>query len=249
MATKNILFLFGAAGAGKTTFATNFKEKQSRMAVTLVNLDPVVRDRGQFDFDICDYVSVEDVMDEFDYGPNGGLFESLRYLEEIFFPDETVDDESVPFLQPDSITIFDCPGQIELFLHSSIIPNFIKRFSSREDCSIAICYLTDGTTISSLNKFRFNLLIALVSTNRFVFPMLNLITKTDLMDRSQRSVVWDETGSCVSVELDSEGSQFDRRLNEFVELYGMSTFVPVDWEDDSCVEMVFENVGRVLGLD
>lgn len=66
----------GPAGAGKSTFSGSFLAhlQNSRRSGHLVNLDPAAE---KFDYapsiDIRDLVSLEDVMGELGYGPNGGL--------------------------------------------------------------------------------------------------------------------------------------------------------------------------------
>lgn len=68
----------GPAGAGKSTFSTSFINhlRASKRTGHLVNLDPAA-DPASFEFepaiDIKDLVSLEDVMTELGYGPNGGL--------------------------------------------------------------------------------------------------------------------------------------------------------------------------------
>lgn len=68
----------GPAGAGKSTFASAFMThlQTSRRAGHLVNLDPAAASTS-FEYapviDIKDLVSLEDVMGELGYGPNGGL--------------------------------------------------------------------------------------------------------------------------------------------------------------------------------
>jgi GTPase SAR1 family protein len=68
----------GPAGAGKSTFTTSFLTylRTSRRTGHLVNLDPAASSTS-FEYepaiDIKDLVSLEDVMGEMGYGPNGGL--------------------------------------------------------------------------------------------------------------------------------------------------------------------------------
>lgn len=68
----------GPAGAGKSTFSNSFLThlSTSRRTGHLVNLDPAANAES-FEYepviDIKDLVSLEDVMAELDYGPNGGL--------------------------------------------------------------------------------------------------------------------------------------------------------------------------------
>jgi len=68
----------GPAGAGKSTFCTAFIThlQMSKRTAHLVNLDPAASTDSfehQPSIDIRDLVSLEDVMEELGYGPNGGL--------------------------------------------------------------------------------------------------------------------------------------------------------------------------------
>ena len=68
----------GPAGAGKSTFSNSFMThlQASRRTSHLVNLDPAASDTS-FEYepaiDIKHLVSLQDVMTELGYGPNGGL--------------------------------------------------------------------------------------------------------------------------------------------------------------------------------
>ena len=68
----------GPAGAGKSTFTGAYLNhlRMAKRTAHLVNLDPAASPTS-FEFepaiDIKDLVSLEDVMSELEYGPNGGL--------------------------------------------------------------------------------------------------------------------------------------------------------------------------------
>lgn len=67
----------GPAGAGKTTFTTSFLThlEASKRRAHLVNLDPAAPPNEEHSaaIDIRDLISLDDVMEELSYGPNGGL--------------------------------------------------------------------------------------------------------------------------------------------------------------------------------
>lgn len=72
------VFITGPAGAGKSTFAGAFINhlRLSKRTAHLVNLDPAAAPTSfQFEpaIDIRDLVSLDDVMSELEFGPNGGL--------------------------------------------------------------------------------------------------------------------------------------------------------------------------------
>jgi GPN-loop GTPase len=68
----------GPAGSGKSTFSNALITHlhTSRRTGNLVNLDPAAAPDG-FEYeptiDIRELISLQDVMDELEYGPNGGL--------------------------------------------------------------------------------------------------------------------------------------------------------------------------------
>ena len=68
----------GPAGAGKSTFSNALMThlQTSKRTGHLVNLDPAANsDAFEYEpvIDIRDLISLEDVMTELEYGPNGGL--------------------------------------------------------------------------------------------------------------------------------------------------------------------------------
>jgi GPN-loop GTPase len=72
------VLITGPAGSGKTTFSTSFIThlRTSKRSAHLVNLDPANTTFAadiQPVIDIRDLISLEDVMTELQYGPNGAL--------------------------------------------------------------------------------------------------------------------------------------------------------------------------------
>ena len=88
------VFITGPAGAGKSTFTGAFINhlRLSKRTAHLVNLDPAAAPASfQFEpaIDIRDLVSLDDVMSELEFGPNGGLvycFECVCSLSNEFNP-------------------------------------------------------------------------------------------------------------------------------------------------------------------
>ena len=84
-AMRYAVLVTGPAGAGKSTFCASLMTHlhASRRTGHLVNLDPAAAP-DSFEYaptiDIKDLVSVEDVMSELGYGPNGGLVYCFEYV-------------------------------------------------------------------------------------------------------------------------------------------------------------------------
>jgi GPN-loop GTPase len=77
--------VMGPAGAGKSTYCSTIMShcQSIKRSVHLVNLDPAAE---HFDYEptinITDLISLEDVMEELHYGPNGGLIYCLEHVVE-----------------------------------------------------------------------------------------------------------------------------------------------------------------------
>lgn len=71
--------------------------------------------------DIRDLVSVQDVMEELDFGPNGGLIYAMEFLT------KNLDwlEEELETFGDDDYLILDCPGQIELYTHIPVMPAIV----------------------------------------------------------------------------------------------------------------------------
>lgn len=70
------ILVTGPAGSGKSTFCSSLLSHlhASRRAGHLMNLDPAAESfQYEPSVDIKDLISLEDVMSELGYGPNGGL--------------------------------------------------------------------------------------------------------------------------------------------------------------------------------
>lgn len=94
-----------------------------------MNLDPA-NDRLPYSaaLDITELISLEDVMQEYSLGPNGGMIFCLEYLEKNFSWLEdslkklkTEDGEEAEYI------VFDMPGQVELSTNHDSLRNIVKR--------------------------------------------------------------------------------------------------------------------------
>jgi GTPase SAR1 family protein len=77
------VFITGPAGAGKSTFCSALITHAQTLGRTvhLMNLDPAA---DKFDYeptiDIRELISLNDVMDELEFGPNGGLVYCFEWV-------------------------------------------------------------------------------------------------------------------------------------------------------------------------
>nr|VWO96906.1 GPN-loop GTPase 3 [Ganoderma boninense] len=105
----------GPAGAGKSTFCNGIMThlQTSKRSGHLVNMDPAANsDAFEYEpsIDIRDLITLEDVMEELGYGPNGGLVYCFEYLLENM---DWLDEELGGY--EDDYLIIDCPGELTAF--------------------------------------------------------------------------------------------------------------------------------------
>jgi GTPase SAR1 family protein len=79
------IFIIGTAGSGKTLLTAAFNEwlKIGKQNVATVNLDPGALTLPYApDIDIRDYISVDQLMEEYGLGPNGALVMAADLIAE-----------------------------------------------------------------------------------------------------------------------------------------------------------------------
>ena len=146
----------GPPGCGKTTYCNGMSQFCNQMgrAVSVINLDfaneHITKHRLQREgddskassnhegaeednrafydcaIDVRDLVSLENVMEEYTLGPNGGLIFCMEYLKEHI--DWLL--EKISTLE-DKYLIIDCPGQVELYSHQTVVQDIINILQKR----------------------------------------------------------------------------------------------------------------------
>lgn len=131
--------VLGSPGAGKSTYCNGsinctFFSRIQRMLTSppvqqfmsaigrkcsVVNLDPA-NDHTTYPcaIDVRDLVKLEEIMEEDQLGPNGGVLYALEELEHNM---EWLE-QGLSELGEDYV-LFDCPGQVELYTHHSSLRN------------------------------------------------------------------------------------------------------------------------------
>ncbi|KAH7916175.1 GPN-loop GTPase [Hygrophoropsis aurantiaca] len=170
----------GPAGAGKSTFSTSFMThlRMSKRSAHIVNLDPAATgDAFEYEpaIDIRDLVSLEDVMQEMGYGPNGGLVYCFEYLLQNM---DWLEEELGGF--DDDYLIIDCPGQIELYTHHPFLPTLVRNLS-RMGIRTCAAYLLESQFMEDRYKFFSGVLSAMSAMVNLEIPWINIMSKMDLV--------------------------------------------------------------------
>ncbi|KAI0751336.1 GPN-loop GTPase [Daedaleopsis nitida] len=170
----------GPAGVGKSTFCNGLITHlhTSKRSAHLVNLDPAANaDAFEYEpsIDIRDLITLEDVMGELGYGPNGGLVYCFEYLLENM---DWLDEELGGY--EDDYLIFDCPGQIELYTHHPFLPTLVRHLQ-RLGLRTSAVYLIESQFMEDKYKFFSGVLSAMSAMVNLEVPWINIMSKMDLV--------------------------------------------------------------------
>jgi len=198
-----VLFVVGTAGAGKSTLVTAFQRwaRFLEVDVLAVNLDPGA-ERVHYDteYDVRDLVSLSDVMDEYDLGPNGAqiLAADLVAAQAYDIQDE-LDGLSGDLL------IIDTPGQVELFAFREASNHLVEVLG--QDRS-ALIFLFDPMLSRSASGFVSQMLLSNIVHFRLGQPTANFLSKADLLepDDLERVLEWGERLDVLEAALFDESS-------------------------------------------
>jgi len=198
------VLIIGMAGSGKTVLTGTFLEwlKFKDQNVLSLNLDPgTLKLPYNPDIDVRDYININELMEKYELGPNGALILAsdllADHIEEIQSNVEEVD--------PD-ILLVDTPGQIELFAFRESGP-FITRAISQE--RKAVVYLLDAPFCKNPLNYISNMFIAAAVYNRLLQPQVYVLSKADLIQKSdlENMVDWSDDINLLETSLkESSGS-------------------------------------------
>ncbi len=187
----------GPAGAGKSTFCASLITHAQTIgrSVHLFNLDPAA-DRFEYEptIDIRDLINLEDVMEELEFGPNGGLIYCFEYVlnpgnlaeyRYLLNNLDWLDDELGAY--EDDYLIIDCPGQIELYTHVPLLPRLTNYLSIHLNFRTSAVYLIDSQFMQDKSKFFAGVMSAMSCMLSLGISMVCLMSKMDLVkDRKGR---------------------------------------------------------------
>jgi GTPase SAR1 family protein len=201
-----LTYIVGTAGSGKSLLTSNlvswYANKGS--SVISVNLDPGVLTLPYSpDVDIRNYINIEDIMDNYQLGPNGALiFASDLIATRINDLQNEIDELNAEYV------IVDTPGQMELFAYRASGPFVIKNLRCDNK---ALLFLLDGSLMSSPVNFISIALLGISLQLRIQTPQIPVLTKSDLVgDKVKRILNWALNSNYLLSDLrnDVEGNQY-----------------------------------------
>ncbi|PVV02099.1 hypothetical protein BB560_003455 [Smittium megazygosporum] len=226
----------GPAGSGKSTFCSVALEyyRNAKRSVHLMNLDPAAE---KFEYspsiDIRDLITLEDVMEELDYGPNGGLLYCFEFLmENIDWLEEQIGEYTDDYL------IIDCPGQIELYTHIPIMRKFCDILKTSFNFNIVGVYCLESQFVEDVTKYFSGVMSATSSMFNLELPQINVMTKMDLIPESQRADLENETSP--------KYFMLNKAISSLINEFSMVSFIPLDITDEDSVAYVLSHADNAI---
>jgi GTPase SAR1 family protein len=196
-----VIFVVGTAGAGKSSLVTAYQRwaRFLEVDVMAINLDPGA-ERVHYDpeFDVRDLVSLSDVMNEYDLGPNGAQILAADLVasqaEDVF--------EQIEGLSGDML-IVDTPGQVELFAFREASSHLVDVIGQGRACLV---FLFDPMLSRTPSGFVSQMLLSSIVHFRLGLPTANFLYKTDLLEPEELEKImeWGDNLDILEVALYEE---------------------------------------------
>ncbi|XP_047002498.1 GPN-loop GTPase 3 [Schistocerca americana] len=246
--------VMGPAGSGKSTYCSTLVKHAAdeKKVINVVNLDPAAE---FFDYDpvvdIRQLIHVDDAMEdeELKFGPNGGLVFCMEYLvENIDWLEEQLGEDE------DDYTLFDCPGQIELYTHMTVMRQLVEHLQ-RQDFRLCAVFLIDSQFMVDPAKFLSGTMAALSVMTNLELPHINVLSKMDLLSKTARSrldsyLEPDPHALLGEMETTSKWNQKYNRLTEaigrLIEDYSLVRFYPFDVRDEENIADIMLTIDNMI---
>lgn len=176
------ILVIGMAGSGKTTFLQRVNSDLHSVAKPpyILNLDPAVTHLPfTANIDIRDTVDYQEVMKQYNLGPNGGIVTALNLFTTKF--DQVLTHVEKRAQSVDYI-VLDTPGQIEIFTWSASGAIITDAMASAVPTVVA--YVIDTPRTSSPATFMSNMLYACSILYKTRLPFILVFNKTDILSHT-----------------------------------------------------------------
>ncbi|GAX83076.1 hypothetical protein CEUSTIGMA_g10502.t1 [Chlamydomonas eustigma] len=243
---KYAQLVVGPAGCGKSTFCNTLYQHCQTIgrSVHIVNLDPAAESfEYPVSFDVRDLVTLEEVMEELQLGPNGGLLYCMEYLEDNL--EEWLGEQLQGYGDEDQL-VFDCPGQIELYSHLNMFKTFVE-YLRQDGWAVCVVYCLDCHFMTDASKFISGSMQALSAMVKLELPHINVLTKMDIYPdkRDVEEFLIPEPKHLLDRLTAETGPRF-RALNKSVASllneFSLISFVPLDITDEDSIAEVLHNI-------
>lgn len=172
----------GPPGSGKTTYVAGMQQALHSLGrqVCVVNLDPAANPHLPYisNIDIRELITVEEVMEQLQLGPNGALIYCMEYLaSNLHWLKQQVEQQQ----QHNNYLLIDFPGQVELYTCSSALTAVFSYLADLSTQHLTVINLVDSCHLQSPETYLSILLLSLATMMKLAFPHINVLTKIDLL--------------------------------------------------------------------
>ena len=174
--------VIGPPGSGKSTYCTGMYDLLTSLGrdVRVINLDPACSPQLPYPcaIDIRSLITLQDVMDCYGLGPNGGIIYAMEHLA------TNIDwlRQQIAQLPSSAYLLFDFPGQVELYTCSAALDTLFQYLQSTSSHLTAV-HLIDSYHLHSPSTFLSAALLSLSSMCRLSLPHVNVLSKIDACER------------------------------------------------------------------
>ncbi len=249
-------YFIGTAGSGKSSLTGDFQnyllKRDPEISVITINLDPGVKIMPYTpDIDIRDFIVLEEVMEKYGLGPNGGMILAsdlmVNYLDDL--------KDEIDEYNPDWVLV-DTAGQLELFAFRETGP-LIASALGFGDVERSVSFLFDSNFVLRPNGFISTLLIAASVQFRFRnISQINLLSKVDLIDEDQIDMIinWSQDFQALEDSTSEREKGLIRELSMliaevFTQLGSTAELVPCTIKEEDGLDLLFGYLQRIFDSD
>lgn len=192
------VYFVGTAGSGKSTLVKSYRDWLGNNGIDCmtINLDPGV-DMLPYDadIDIREWVALDEVMGEYNLGPNGAQIVAADLMAvNIKKITDLLDGVRTEYV------LVDTPGQLELFAFRESSNVIVEAFGKEKSM---VVYLSDPMLCKTSNGFVSNVVLSSLVEFRLQLPVINILTKADLMkdEDRDRMISWFENSDSLYDDL------------------------------------------------
>jgi len=241
------IYFVGTAGSGKSTLTHAFNEwchRQGYDAIA-VNLDPGVKKIPYSpEIDVREWISLEEVMKEYNLGPNGAQIVCADMLAlNVNELEERLGEYRADYV------LFDTPGQLELFVFRSAGKVIIEQLGKEKSL---LAFLIDPSLATTPTNFASQLLLSATTQFKLGVPLVNILTKTDIVDKEALDMIieWGKKPEKLQEDL-MKGSSLYSQMSEGImevirEMEAHTSLIPISSETWEGMEDLYAEIQNIF---
>lgn len=218
--------------------------------------------------DLVDLITVDDVCDNLNLGPNGSMMYCIEYIENnidwlVKRLESLVAKHPTSF--PPPYILFDCPGQIELYTHHGSVHRIIEQLTKKLNLRLCCVNLIDSYYCADSSNFISAVLTSLSMMLHLALPHVNILSKIDLVERYgslEQNIDYYTEVLDLSYLMSNQKFSHDKfrpklakkykKLNqslcEVIQDYSLVSYVPLNVQDRLSIEKVNNTIDKANGF-